>query len=84
VSASIIYIEYNIWRPILKYALKTSTTEMSKLYEIMMVSVFQYRCENWTLLKQHERRTERADMEVFMSTAGYTWYYHKTNREKEK
>jgi hypothetical protein len=45
---------------------------MSKLYEIMMVSVFQYGCEKWTLLKQHERRTKRAEMEVFMSTAGYT------------
>ena len=54
---------------------------MSNLYEIMMVSVFQYGCENWTLLKQHERRTETAEMEIFMSTAGYTLYYHKTNGE---
>jgi hypothetical protein len=23
-------------------------------------------------------------MEVFMSTAGYTWYYHKTNGEKRE
>jgi len=65
----------------LKYALKTSTREMSKLYEIKMVSVFQYGCENWTLLKQHERRPERAEMEVFMSTGGHTLYYHKTNGE---
>ena len=47
----------------------------------MMVSMFQYGCENWTLLKQHERRTERAKMEVYMSIAGYTLYYHKTNGE---
>jgi hypothetical protein len=64
VSAGVIYTEYNIRRPMLKYALKASTREMSKLFEIMMVSVFQYGCENWTLLKQHERRTERAEMEV--------------------
>ena len=37
--------------------------------------------ENWTSLKQHERRTERAEMEVFMSTAGYALYYYKTNGE---
>lgn len=80
-SAGIIYTEYNIQRPMLKYALKTSTREMSKLFEIMMASVFQYGCENWTLLKQQERRTERAEMEVLMSTAGYTLYYHKTNGE---
>jgi len=48
------------------YALKTSTREMSKLYKIMMVSMFQYGCENWTLLKLHEKRTEIAEMEVFM------------------
>jgi hypothetical protein len=47
----------------------------------MMGSVFQYGCENWTLLKQHERRTERPVMDVFMSTAGYTLYYHKTDGE---
>jgi hypothetical protein len=47
-----------------------------KLYKVTVLHVLLYNCENWTLLKQHERRTEAAEM---VSVVGYTWYDHKTN-----
>ena len=38
-----------------------------------------YECEKWTLLKQHERRTEAAEMKLFVSVVGYTLFDHKKN-----
>jgi hypothetical protein len=43
-----------------------------------------YECENWTLLKQHERRTDVAEMNLLVSVVGYTLFDHKKMKELEK
>jgi hypothetical protein len=41
--------------------------------------VLLHKCENWNLLKQHERRTEAAALNILISVVGYKWDDHKTN-----
>jgi len=43
-----------------------------------------YECENLTLLKQHERRTETAEMNLLVSVVGYTLFDHKKNETIRK
>jgi hypothetical protein len=50
----------------------------------MAVPTLLYGCENWVLLKQHERRTEAAEMKFLISVAGHTMCDYKTNEEMGK
>jgi hypothetical protein len=43
-----------------------------------------YESENWTLLKQHERRIEAAEMNLLVSVVGYTLFDHKKNERIRK
>jgi hypothetical protein len=40
-----------------------------------------YGCENWTLIKEHRRRNDRAETKFVPLVAGYTLYDHGTNEE---
>jgi hypothetical protein len=40
-----------------------------------------YGCENWTVIKENERKNETAEMKFFRSVAGYRLREHKTNEE---
>ena len=41
-----------------------------------------YGWENWTLIKEHETKNDRAETKFFfMSVAGYIFYDHGTNEE---
>jgi hypothetical protein len=44
-----------------------------------MIQALLYRCENQTLIKEHERRIETAEMKFVRPVAGYGLYEHETN-----
>jgi hypothetical protein len=50
----------------------------------MAVPTLLHGCENWVLFKQHDRRTEKAEMKLLRPVAGYTVYDYKTNEETRK
>jgi len=52
---------------------------MLQLYKKMVVPALLYGCENWTLLKQQERRTETAEKKFVNSAAGCTLNGHETS-----
>ena len=45
---------------------------MLKLYKKIVVPALLFGCENWTLLKKQERRTETAEKKFWNSAAGCT------------
>jgi len=55
-----------------------------KLYKMILLRMLLYECENWTLLKQYERSTETAEMNLLVSVIGYTLFDHKKMKELEK
>jgi hypothetical protein len=50
----------------------------------MAVPALLYECENWVLLKPHERRIETAEMRFLRRVSGYIMYDHETNEEISK
>jgi len=50
-----------------------------KIYNTLILPIFLYGSENWTLTSLQRRRTEAAEMKFLRPLAGYTIYDHKTN-----
>ena len=51
---------------------------------MILLRMLLYECENWTLLKQYERSTETAEMNLLVSVIGYTLFDLKKMKELEK
>jgi hypothetical protein len=49
-----------------------------KLYNTLVLPIFLYGSENWTLTASQRRRIEAAEMKLLRSLAGYALYDHKT------
>jgi len=43
-----------------------------------------YGSESWTIKARDARRITAAEMKYMRRTAGYTWTYHKTNKQIAK
>lgn len=50
----------------------------------MVVRGLLYGCENWTSLKERERRTETAEMKCVRSVVGFTLCTYKTRAMKDE
>ena len=50
-----------------------------KIYKTLVLPIFLYGSENWTLIALQRRRIEAAEMKLLRPLAGYTLYDHKTN-----
>jgi len=50
-----------------------------KIYNTLLLPIFLYGSENWTLTALQRRRIEAAEMKLLRPLAGYTLYDHKTN-----
>jgi hypothetical protein len=61
-----------------KYGLKLHTGRRRRRGKV--VPILLYRCENWTSLKQHDRRIETAEMKFLRPIVGYTLYDHKAKK----
>ena len=55
------------------------TETILKIYNTLVLPIFLYGSENWTLTASQRRRTEAAEMKLLRPLAGYTLYVHKTN-----
>ena len=60
---------------------ETSKVPFLKLYKIMAAYTTLLRCVNWTLRKQHDGRTDWAEMKFLRLVVTYTLYGHKYVRE---
>jgi hypothetical protein len=49
-----------------------------KIYNTLVLPIFLYGSENWTLTASQRRRIEEAEMKLLRPLAGYTLYDHKT------
>jgi hypothetical protein len=79
-----IYRIFSIYAKQSNTHLKQVIRKHSKLYKFMEVPVLLYGCEEWTLMKEHKRRNDRAETKFLPSVAGYTSYGHGTNEEKRE
>jgi len=50
-----------------------------KIYNTLVLPIYLYRSENWTLTALQRRRTETAEIKLSRPPAGYTLHDHKTN-----
>jgi len=57
---------------------KVKTETILKIYNTLVLPIFLYGSENWTLTASQRRRTEAAEMKLLRPLAGYTLYDHKT------
>ena len=48
-----------------------------KIYNTLVLPIFLYGSENWTLTALHGRTIEAAEMKLLRPLAGYTLYDHK-------
>jgi len=58
---------------------KVRTENILKIYNTLVLPIFLYGSENWTLTALQRRRIEVAEMKLLRPLADYTLYDHKTN-----
>jgi hypothetical protein len=59
--------------------IKVRTETILKIYNSLVLPIFLYGSENWTLTALQRRRTEAAEMKLMRTLAVYNLYDHKTN-----
>jgi len=57
---------------------KVRTETILKIYSTLVLPIFLYWSENWTLTALQRRRIEEAEMKLLRPLAGYTLLDHKT------
>ena len=57
---------------------KVRTETILKTHNTLVLPIFSYGSENWTLTASQRRRIETAEMKLLRPLAGYTLYDHKT------
>ena len=58
---------------------KVRTETVLKIYNTLVLPIFLYGSEKWTLTASQRRRIEAAEMKLLRPLAGYTLNGHKTN-----
>jgi len=58
---------------------KVRTATILKIHNTLLLPIFLYGSQNWTLTALQRRRIEATEMKLLRPLAGYTLYNHKTN-----